>query len=115
MRRWSLGLALLAVAGSLRAVPAAAHPGPGAPPVFVTTDCIDVVDKRETAELVLEYHVDFDDTTFGMGEIHLPDSKTHRFFAFTGSVVKTAGGSGYQLYAFDPKVEQALEMPLWLD
>ena len=93
MRRPSSGVALLAVVASLCAVPARAHPGPGAPPVWVASGCIDVVDKRETPELVLQYHVDFDDTTFDVGEIHLPDSKTHRFFAVTGSVVKTAGGT----------------------
>lgn len=106
--------AWLLVAGLLPAERAFAHPGPGAPPLFVPGDCVTVVDTRETDALTLDYNVDYDDTTFGVGEIHLPDSKTHQFFAFSGAVVGTPA-SGYQLFPFDPAIEQPIAMPLWLD
>jgi hypothetical protein len=109
-----LAAAWLLAAGLLQAGRAFAHPGPGAPPAFVPGDCVTVVDTRETDSFAFDYNVDYDDTTFGVGEIHLPDSKTHQFFAFSGAVVGTPA-SGYQLFPFDPAIDQSIAMPLWLD
>ena len=108
-----LGLALLV----LPWVPAraAAHPGPGAPPEFVLGDCITSVDAQQSDAIAFDYNVGYDDVTFGLGEIQLPDSKTHQFFALSGAVVRDTVRGGYQLFPFDADVEQGLPLPLWLD
>ncbi len=66
---------------------AAAHPSPAEPPEFGTTECITVVDKAVMPRLYLPYGIAFDDAEPEADHITLPDSKTHQFFAFRGSVV----------------------------
>ena len=108
-------LAGLLVGLALGPARAAAHPGPGYPPEFAIGNCITVVDQGSTPSMQLPYTVLADDVTFGEGEIQLPDSKTHQFFAFRGAVVTVALSNAYQLFPFDPAIEQALPMAMWLD
>jgi len=107
-------LAAMAAWGLLGAR-AAAHPGPAAPPEFVIGECVTVVDTRDTSTLALAYNIPFEDEVFDVGEIQLPDSKSHQFFAFAGALVKVGASNAYQLFPFDAAVDQPLAMPLWLD
>jgi hypothetical protein len=94
---------------------AAAHPGPAAPPEFVLGECVTVIDRSDTAALELAYNISIEDAVFDIGEIQLPDSKSHQFFAFAGALVKRASSDGYHLFPFDAALDQPLAMPMWLD
>jgi len=94
------------------ALPARAHEAPAEPPDFAPVDCIEIVDKAEQELLHIEYSLRYDDVEFGLGDIPVPDAKTHQFFAFRGSLIPR--GFGYQLYSFDPALELAPELPLWI-
>jgi hypothetical protein len=107
--------AVLFACAVLSAAHAAAHPGPAASPEFVIGECVTVIDLRDTSTLDLAYNIAVEDAVFDIGEIQLPDSKTHQFFAFAGALVKHATADGYQLFPFDPALEQPLAMPMWLD
>jgi hypothetical protein len=107
--------ALLCVLATLVAARASAHPAPATPPEFLPGNCITVIDTRETQALELAYDVAFDDNVFALGEIQLPDGKSHQFFAFDGVVGRLAASGGYQLFPFDAAIERPLALPLWLD
>ena len=94
------------------ASPAHAHEAPAEPPDFLPGDCIWIVDKAEQEPLHIEYALAYDDVQLGLGDIPLPDAKTHQFFAFRGSLIPR--GFGYELYPFDPAIDAASELPLWI-
>jgi hypothetical protein len=91
---------------------AAAHPAPADPPDFGTTDCVARVDKSAQSKLAIPYRVQQDVTVLSQGDLPLPDANTYQFFAFDGLVVPYA--SGWQLYPFQPKEADPVELPIWI-
>ncbi|MET0387573.1 MAG: hypothetical protein ABW321_16510, partial [Polyangiales bacterium] len=105
---WAASAAVLC---SLAAARAAAHPSPAVPPEFPETDCITIVDTRETTVMPVQYHVSIDDTMPEPDHITLADSKTHQFFAFRGQVLLNL--PDYTFLPFDPALP-TLNMPQWI-
>ena len=111
MRVW---LGVVSISGAVMGLPlsaAEAHMGPAQPPEFGSTECITVVDKRTTPQLYLPYGLPFDDVEPEPDKITLPDSKTHQFFAFRGSVVVIL--PEYEFWPATP-AESAI-LPLWVN
>lgn len=96
----------LAIAATARAHEAAAEP-----PLFERVECIERVDTREVDALELAYGVAYDDTALMVGDIDLPDAKTHQFFAFAGTLV--ADGFAQDFHPFDAE-GPAVQLPAWI-
>jgi hypothetical protein len=92
---------------------ARAHNGPAEQPYFGETECITVVDKRETSSVEIPYSVSFDDVLPEDGHIRISDSKTHQFYAFRGALVPLL--PEYELRPVHSVVGFPLSMPLWID
>jgi hypothetical protein len=90
---------------------AAAHPGPAEPPMFGSPECITVVDKQVMPRLYVPYGLAFDDVEPEVDKITLPDSKTHQFFAFRGSVIVML--PEYEFWPASPSEHSIL--PLWIN
>jgi MYXO-CTERM domain-containing protein len=71
-----------------------------------------VVDRTQQPMLRFGYRVEVDDTQITAGDIPLPDTLTHQFFALRGSVLFE--GLTPELRTFDPDDPAAVAMPLWI-
>lgn len=69
-------------------------------------------DKQTTAALHVAYNVAVDDTAFTIGDIVLPDAKTHQFFAFRGALL--AHDLGHDVFAFEPPDRPPVQLPVWI-
>jgi hypothetical protein len=114
LNRSSNRLALLAAALLCVTYPSNvfAHAAPAVPPEFVPGDCITVVDKSTQSSVDLSYTIAFDDVVFGPGDIRLPDSKTHQFFAFAAGV--SPRGFEYNVNRFDTPGADPIPLPKWI-
>lgn len=74
--------------------------------------CVQIVDKQQTNVLHVPYNVAFDDVALMMGDIALPDAKTHQFFAFRGALL--GNDLGHDLYAFAPPGQPPVQLPSWI-
>lgn len=110
-RRAIVGLALVMSATSV-SQRAAAHPSAAESPTFLDAPCVVVADKREQAQLDIEYSVMFDDTTIEPGDIPVSDAKTHQFFALTGSIYQVGIDDIY--VPFTDTVGKGEVFPLWI-
>jgi DNA-directed RNA polymerase subunit omega len=109
LRRVSAVVALLALSWGSHA---RAHESPAEPPLFARgSACIERVDKREIEAVQITYQVAFDDTQLVVGDIDVPDAKTHQFFAFAGSLV--ASGFDYTFHPHDIDI-QPVRVPVWI-
>jgi hypothetical protein len=95
------------VAGS-----ALAHPSPAEAPEFFDDDCIVVIDKQQQTTWHLDYAVLVDDTAPEADHVALGDSKTHQFFALTGTLQQRA--TDHAFLAFDDATGVVKTMPTWL-
>ena len=90
-----------------------AHPAAAEPPLFgIASSCVQTVDKQATAVLHVSYNVAVDDTAFMVGDIMLPDAKTHQFFAFRGALL--AHDLGHDVFVFQPPGRPPVQLPLWI-
>jgi hypothetical protein len=91
---------------------ALAHPSPAEPPAFFAADCIIVVDKRAQASWHLDYAVVTDDIEAELDHVSLADSKTHQFFALSGTLFERA--TTQEILLFDDDDGVVRPMPTWL-
>jgi hypothetical protein len=94
------------------ATTARAHEAAGEPPRFVDPPCITVVDLTQVASLHVAYGLVLEDTQYSMGDIMMPDAKTHQFFVFSGALAPL--GFDYELRRFDDPEGEAIPVPLWI-
>jgi len=107
-----VSLLLVAFIAGLDHADVFAHAAPALPPVFEPGPCVSVVDRTLQPTLRIGYRVPTDDTVLTLGDIPLPDSLTHQFFALHGSVLFE--GFAPELRAFDPEMPAAIPLPLWI-
>ena len=104
--------ALAVICALASSQPARAHESPAEAPLFARgSECIERVDKRDSDTLEIAYQVAYDDTALMVGDIDVPDAKTHQFFAFAGSLV--ASGFEQDFHAFDVESPPA-RLPAWI-
>jgi hypothetical protein len=89
-----------------------AHAAPAFPPVFDPGPCIEVIDRAQQATVRIGYRVPVDDTLLTQGDIPLPDSLTHQFFALRGSVLFE--GFAPELWTLAADAPDATVLPLWI-
>ena len=111
MRVVSALAVLFALFALVSASAARAHQATAEAPLFERVECVQRVDLREVGELALSYQVPYDDTALMMGDIDLPDAKTHQFFAFAGTLI--ADGFAQDFHAFDAD-GPAVRVPTWI-
>ena len=104
---------IVVLASCLVARSASAHPSPAEPPAFFPDDCIVVIDKRAQTSWHLDYAVITDDTAPEVDHVSLADSKTHQFFALSGTLFERA--MSYEIVLFDDEEGRVRAMPTWLD
>jgi hypothetical protein len=102
-----------ALLSGLIASTALAHPSPAEPPAFFAADCIIVVDKQAQASWHLDYAVVTDDVEAEVDHVSLDDSKTHQFFALSGTLFERA--TTQEIMLFDDEEGLLRAMPTWLN